>query len=399
MKLSILLLAIAQTLLYGCFYYIFPAPLLEWETSTQWNRSEITLAFTLAIAASALFSPISGHFIDKGKAAITITSGVLLGGLLLFILRFNISLIEFYFIWIGIGIAMSTCLYEPVFAFIIKYRGNSAKADITTITLVAGFASTLCFPSIIYGLTHFDLAYVYSFASILILGLVPLIYFACQHIQKHALNTQSHTESDLITQPETPHQILQQPAFWLLAGSFSLLGLIHAVIISHLLPILSERDIALDEAVLIISLIGPMQVLGRIISIFMGRSFNLTSLTLSCFIGLSLAMLTLLIASNNLTLLTLFVFFQGASYGVVSIMKPLVIKHFMGQQSMGVISGMIALPYLLCSALAPYFGSVIWQKSNYHTLLLYLLLISAVALTNFALLISKQDQKKPIKSR
>ncbi|MDA7746912.1 MFS transporter [Psychromonas sp.] len=398
MKLSISLLAIALTLLYGCFYYIFPATLLEWEATKQWNRAEITLAFTLAIATSALFSPISGHFIDNGKAAITITSGVLLGGILLFLLRFNVSLIEFYLIWIGIGIAMSTCLYEPVFAFIIKYRGDSAKADITTITLVAGFASTLCFPSVIYGLTHFDLAYIFSFASVLILGFVPLIYFACQHIQKHAVNTQIHTESESITQPETPHQILQQPAFWLLAGSFSLLGLVHAVIISHLLPILSERDLALDDAVLIVSLIGPMQVLGRIISIFMGKRFNLTSLTLICFIGLCLALLTLMIAGKNLSLLTLFVFFQGASYGVVSIMKPLVIKHFMGKRSMGVISGMIALPYLLCSALAPYLGSIIWQKSGYSTLLLLLVLISAVGLINFALLISKQVQKEPLTS-
>lgn len=390
MKLVITVFAIAQTLLYACLYYIFPATLLEWEASTLWSRVDITLALTLAITSSAICSPVMGLLLDKGKGAITISGGVLLGGLLLWCLQYNLNLSEFYLIWIGIGIAMSSCLYEPVFTYIIKYRGDSAKKDITTITLVAGFASTLCFPSVTYGLSHFSLSSVFIIASLLLLGLVAPLYLACCYLQKHRVKEatihQAHTELT------NNRNLLTIRPFWLLAVSFSLLGLVHAVIINHLLPLLNERSLSIENAVLIISLIGPMQVIGRVISIFADKKFNIISVTLGCFVGLNLALFTLLIAGDNMSLLLLFVLFQGASYGVISIMKPLVIKHFMGKNSLGMISGWLALPYLLCTAIAPYLGSTLWQISGYYLVLLFMVVLSSIALISFSLLTSKQNQ-------
>lgn len=385
MKVTLTIFAIAQTLLYACLYYIFPATLLEWEKVTQWSRMDITLALTIAITSSAVFSPIAGYFLDKGKGPITISLGVLVGSILLWCLRYNLNLIEFYFIWMGIGIAMSSCLYEPMFAYIIKYRGKNAKSDITTITLIAGFASTLCFPSVSYILNHYDLSFVFSIASLLLLCLAGPLYFACKQLQQHDSNQfpqQSKSSSSLANSKN----ILNSSAFWLLAASFSLLGLVHAAIISHLLPLLNERSLSSENAVLIISLIGPMQVVGRIVSIFADRKFNIVSITLGCFIGLNLALLTLLFADNQMPLLVLFVMFQGASYGVISIMKPLVIKHYMGKENMGIISGLLALPYLLCSALAPYLGSTLWQFGGYSLALTSMLIVSSIALINFSLL-------------
>ena len=49
----ILLLAIAQTLIWACIYYSFPALLLHWEASLGWSRADLTAAVTLAIFMSA----------------------------------------------------------------------------------------------------------------------------------------------------------------------------------------------------------------------------------------------------------------------------------------------------------------------------------------------------------
>ena len=65
----ILLLAVAQTLVWACIYYSFPALLLYWESSLGWSRADLTAAVTLAIFVSAFCSPLYGRLIDSGRGA------------------------------------------------------------------------------------------------------------------------------------------------------------------------------------------------------------------------------------------------------------------------------------------------------------------------------------------
>src|SRR3546814_13706767 len=42
---------------------------------------------------------------------------------------------------------MALCLYEPCFAFLTRTRGGDARRAITRITLIAGLAGTVSFPT------------------------------------------------------------------------------------------------------------------------------------------------------------------------------------------------------------------------------------------------------------
>ena len=386
MTYATILLATAQTLLWASLYYLFPATLLEWENQFAWNRSDLTLAFTLGIAVSAIFSPLAGRLIDRGHGPLMLTVCSFIGGALLWLMSHVTTLTGFYLLWLGIGVAMAGCLYEPCFAFLIRYRLGNAKQAITVITLVAGFASTICFPATHYLLTHYGLpTAINAAASTVIFIAVPMVYLSCRYIQAHS-DRQPITRDAKPQHAPSRYQFLNDRKFWLLATSFSLLGLTHGVVISHLLPIFDERAVPAATAILIASLLGPMQVLGRIVSIFADRRLNLITMTLCCFIGINIALSLFLIAGDQFWLLVGFVLFQGGSYGVISIMKPMVTRELMGDSNFGVISGSLALPYLLCSAFAPYIGSLIWQQGDYDTVLTVMLMISAAALTAFGIL-------------
>ncbi len=387
MNIAILLLAVAQTALYTSLFYLFPATLLEWEATSGWSRTEITFAFTLAIAVSAIFSPMVGRLIDKGYGATVIAGSALLGGTLLWPMHSVSHLYQFYAIWFGIGIAMAGCLYNPLFSFLIRNRQQYAKRDITFISLVAGFASTICFPTTHYMLTHYDLATTLMFASILVIGFVPTIYFSCRYIQCHGtIPAEKEPEAN---SPQAAHlqptmkAFFYSQTFWLLTISFALLGLCHSVIIAHLFPLLDERQLSPANATLIASLLGPMQVIGRVVSLYADRRFNIVAVTLGCFVGVNLALITLFFATDNMVLLALFILFQGSSFGVFSILKQLVVKELMGESQFGLISGYMALPYLLLSAAAPYLGAIIWEIGNYQTLLLLMILTGFSALFCF----------------
>ena len=48
--------------------------------------------------------------------------------------------------WLVIGVAMGAGLYDPAFATIGRLYGKGARAIITSLTLIGGFASTVCWP-------------------------------------------------------------------------------------------------------------------------------------------------------------------------------------------------------------------------------------------------------------
>jgi MFS family permease len=182
---SILLLAIAQTLVWAGFYYLFPALLLRWEQSLGWSKTDLTVAITLAIFVSAMTAPLAGRLIDAGKGALMMTVSSFFGGLCLIWLSLVSSLFEFYFIWALIGVVMAGCLFEPCFALITRAKGEKAKQSIILVTLMVGFASTLCYPGI-YTLseTYGWRSAVQFFAAVLISIATPLMWFGAQPFEQ-----------------------------------------------------------------------------------------------------------------------------------------------------------------------------------------------------------------------
>ncbi|MDH5926751.1 hypothetical protein L8S13_10630 [Vibrio lentus] len=142
-------LALGQTLLWCCLYYVFPAMLLHWDQVHDWSRSEFMLGLTLAVCVSAIAALPAERLIDKGYGALMMMVSAVIGGVLLFLVSLVDQLAWFYVLWGLMGIAIASCLYEPCFAFLIRNLRTKAKRVITMITLVADFASTIGFISIV----------------------------------------------------------------------------------------------------------------------------------------------------------------------------------------------------------------------------------------------------------
>ncbi|NCX58517.1 MAG: MFS transporter, partial [Rhodobacteraceae bacterium] len=83
--------------------------------------------------------------------------------------------------------------------------------------------------------------------------------------------------------------------------------------------------------------------------------------------------------NKSIGLIIAFVIFQGASYGVLSIIRPTVISALLGRNDFGIISGLLAVGFVLGSALAPLFGSLVWQLGTYDLVILVALLLPVFA--------------------
>ena len=365
----IALLAVAQTIVWAGLYYIFPALLVHWEADLGWSKTELTGAFTASIAVSALCSPVVGILVDRGYGATVLGGGTLIGGILIFLLSLVDSLPVFYAIWCGLGMAMSACLYEPCFMLVTRTRGVSAKRGITLITLVAGFAGTVSFPTAhaLVDLADWHLAVQVAGAVVCLVALPMMIMGAraLEHSRTPHIPAQPATAEGQPSPPPKKSAFLANPTFWLLAIGFSLIAVSHGVVINHLLPLLKERGVDAAIAVGAASMIGPMQVLGRVVMMSVERFISNFIAMCYCFIAVALACILLIGAGVLPILLVGFVFLQGTGYGLASIMRPVVTREIMGEAHFGSISGAMALPYLACFAAAPFLGSLFWEIGGY----------------------------------
>ena len=374
---AILFLAFGQTLVWACLYYIFPAMLLKWENALEWNKVDLTLGITLALFTSAIFSPVAGKIIDKNKGNLLLFISAVIGGSGLLLLSSITTLFQFYIIWLIIGFSIAGCLYEPCFALITKYRGHRARQDIIVITLIAGFASTICFP-----ITHV-IANMYDWrTTVAVFGLVvifvaaPLLLIGSTIIKNHGSNpiTKSETQSNAKNT-----SFFRNPTIYYLAICFLLLALVHGTIINHLLSILSERGYATNIAILAASCIGVMQVFGRLVLLFSDKYFSNQNFNKIVLLGMVTSVAFLLISGSSNYMLFLFIILFGSTYGMISILRPTITKKLLGYKNFGLKSGYLGGTYLIGTATAPYFGSLIWKYYGYQNLILILTILSIIS--------------------
>lgn len=172
--------------------------------------------------------------------------------------------------------------------------------------------------------------------------------------------------------------------FRFITGSFALLYLNHGTVVTHLLPMLLERGVALDVAVLTIALLGPAQVAGRVVMLVLERWLSMSLVTIIAAAFMTAAAACLSLVTYHPPLLFAFAVLQGAGVGVASIARPLVTSNLLGRTAYGAIAGVIAVPVLLAMSIAPSTGAVLWSFGGYALVFglnLWFALLAAVLLT------------------
>ena len=378
---AIIFLAIGETIYWAGLYYIFAALLVQWEAAEPWPKTQITMAFTGAILMAAIFAPIAGRQIDRGNGPKVLTFAALIGAALVALLPFANSVWMFGAIWLGVGACLGGCLYETCFSLITRTRGDNARRDITLVTLFAGLAGTLSFPlsnaiSHAYGWN----AAIWTMSGLVALVGVPLVWYATSFLEKEYQKENAARDDETKETHSSTfdiRRVLSKPAFWFIAIGFAMLGCNHGVIINHILPILTDRGLTGDAAVLAASMIGPMQVAGRLAMMAAERRVSSHAITSACFVGVACAGAALYFSAVVPALVVVFVILQGSGHGVTSIMRPVITKEILGTQNFGAISGAVAVPYLLAWAAAPVAGSLLWEAGGYD-LAIIVVIVSAL---------------------
>jgi MFS family permease len=379
MKVKLVLtLGTAQVLAWGSTYYllaILAEPIsAELGVRTPWVFGALSAGLVLA----AFLGPTAGRLIDVGggRSVLSASSLVFAAGLLLLGAADGLPLV--FAAWLLLGAGMAMGLYEAAFSTLAAHLGSEARNSITGITLIAGFASTLCWP--ITALLDAELGwratcFVWSGAHLAIGW--PLNRFAIPARPAHRVSRAAGA----------PQPLRVDARMALLAFVFAATWFISTSLAAHLPRLLQLAGLSAVAAIAFAGLVGPAQVGARLLEFtFLRRRHPLVSARMAA-LAHPLGAAGLLAVGAPAA--PVFAVLHGAGNGVMTIASGTLPLAIFGPAGYGFRQGMMMVPARFCQALAPLAFAFLLERFAHYALAV----TAAIGCAGFvALLLLKQNR-------
>lgn len=356
----------AQTLAWGSTYYL-PA-ILATPIARELGVpiSEVFAAFSAALVTAALLGPPVGRHIDRfgGRGVLLISNVLCAAGLLILGVAQNTGM--FWAAWLIIGAGMAMGLYEAAFSTLAVVYGSQARSAITGITLIAGLASTICWPISAWleaETSWRTVCWVWAAAHVLI-G-VPLNLHATvgATVKEDCARKLS---SDAPRAADAPAQ--RSGAMVLLAFVFATTWFTSTAMATHLPQVLRDAGATPGGALLAASLVGPAQVVGRLLEFgLLNRMAPLLSARMAAAAHPAGALLMLGVGAPAGMV---FAALHGMGNGVLTIAKGVLPLTIFGPSGYGQRQGILMIPARFAQAGAPLLFALLLDRFGSAALVL-----------------------------
>lgn len=338
-----LLIGFSQIYAWATTYYL-PAILIKMVPQEIGHSSLAVIGgFSWALLIGGLFAPKLGAWIEAEGGRRPLTMGSLLMGVGLLILSQTHGLIVWYTGWTFIGLGMALGLFNAAFAAVGRLLGQSAKKIIIRITLISGFA-TLFWPISTYLIqmqSWRTMVMIYALPHLLVWA--PLFFFSFpKWVPKHE---ETHTSDQIVVAEKV------KIIFYLLALYAILRSIVGTTISVDILAMFTGIGLTLGAAAMSASLIGPSQIMGRILEMYVGRHFN--PLHSSIFWTAVLPVSIFLLILMGMSASPVFAIAYGMSNGVLTITMGVLPMILFGSRGYATLLGKLALPVLIAQAATP----------------------------------------------
>lgn len=348
---------------WSALFYIFGALLLTWEVQTGLSKTQLALGLTAATLASAIAAPVAGRAIDRGAGCKLLGLGALVGAAGLGGLSFATGHAGFMAAWIVIGIAQGTCLFEPSFSFLARVMQNRARRSIALVGLIAGCATIPAYSGAalltdLYGWR----GAVGAFALLTAFVTAPLMYFGGRLLEPGRRPRRSAQR--VADEQAAMARVRRRPAFWALLGAFAALAFAEGLVLSHAVAAMVEFGRSQQAALITMALLGPFMTASRA-GLLYPRTIR-SSLPLTILAATAMVIGTALLPVSGVGgLAALAVAAFGLGYGLVVVLKPILVAECLGFEAIGAVLAAVAQPCFVALALAPYAGALLWEHGGY----------------------------------
>jgi MFS family permease len=376
-------LAVTETVSWGVLYYAFAVFQVPMQHELGWSKSELTGAFSLALATSALAAFPVGRWLDRHSPRPLMTLGSVLGALLVLAWSQVHDLLLFYLVWIGIGLAMACVLYEAAFTVVTKWFRARRRQALTAVTLMGGFASFVFSPlsNRLIDAQGWRSALV-TLAVVLAAATVPLHGVFLRRAPEQAeLSASALVPGDppaaLPERQVAAAAAIGSSAFWYLTAAFVLSSFAISAVAVHLIPYLLEGGRSAGFAALAAGLMGLMQVPGRVAfaaaARLLPRRYEAPAVFLLQGVGLAVLAATTA-APGVIAAVCLF----GLGNGMATLVRVTTLADAYGSAFYGSIAGLAATCATAARAVAPVAAAGAYVAFNGYEPLLWPLVVGSL---------------------
>jgi MFS family permease len=349
-------LGTTQTLAWASSYYL-PAILADdMAAAAGVPRAWVFGAFSVSLLLSAAAGPSVGRVIDRhGGRNILVASNLVLAAGLAALAGCN-GLVSLVAAWAVLGIGMALGLYDAAFATLAGLYGSAARAPITGITLIAGFASTVGWP--LSALLDAEIGWratCLTWAALHILVGLPLNALL---IPRGGFKPGQRSEVRGVWEPRREMVLLA----WAFAASWFVTGAMAA----HLPSLLERAGVSAAQAIAAAALVGPAQVAARLAEfVVMRRAHPLVSARIAASLHpVGVALLAVLGAPGA----ALFAIAHGAGNGLLTIARGTVPLALFGPEGFGARTGLLGAPARAAQAVSPLLFGLLLDRMGPHAL-------------------------------
>lgn len=343
-----------MTIGYGTLYYSFAVLAPEIAGEFGWEESFVFAIFSIGLLAGAISAPIIGRMIDRFGARSVMSAGSLFAATTLALIAVMQNAWQFTVLALMAEFVAIAVQYDAGFAALAQRYGRNARAEITLVTLIAGFASTVFWPLIQWLLTQMTWREVY-----LVLAAMNLLIALPIHL---TMPKGRLTPPEMLVEPNAlalvksyQHVTGSRPMI-LLGISLASGGFVLSAIGASLLILLDDIGFATATATIAASCIGPSQVAARLFEYARRSHFSppMTAIIAASAMVLGLALLGVTLLALVPAFLFAFAVMYGVGQGLTSIVRGMLPLHYFGPEGYGRRTGTLSGFRMVLSASAPF---------------------------------------------
>ena len=339
--LTVTVIGTTQTLAWASSYYL-PAVLADPIAAGLGVPKALFFGcFSASLLLQAALGPMIGRAIDRhgGRDVLVLSNLVLAAGLVwLALAQGPVGLAG---AWVLLGLGMALGLYDSAFATLTALYGLEARAPITGITLIAGFASTVGWP--LSALLDQNLGWRGA-----CLGWAALNLFVCLPMNRLLIPRPAGLVQSAAVEGAAP-----APAngMVVLAFVFGAVGFFTGAMAAHLPRLFELAGASAAAAIAAAALMGPAQVAARLFEFgVLQRLHPLVSTRLALLMHpLGAAIL----GAFGGPAASVFALLHGAGNGLLTISRGTLPLALFGPAGYGRRTGIIVMPARVTAAAAP----------------------------------------------
>ena len=396
-------LGISQIISYGFLFYAFAQLKMPLAEQLSIAPSHVLTGLTISLPINGLLAPLVGYWFDRYGALRVLALGLVIGACSLLMLILVTSFPGFIMVMIILGCGFAMCNYEAAFSAAVQMHETASRRNISIITFYGGVASSIAWLMIAPLMYQFGFAITMIVLAAILFGMALWAAYIGWNIQRlHADLLADQVANQAVNEDAVSADKPFEAFRWseltrtekialvtlALASAFEYLsfGAVALLLIQWYQELFGHAGMA----VLLASIYGPFQVVGRVLEMRYGARFDARYTAIIAFIMVPSSLL--LIQYPSLIMIAIGMALFGMGHGVLTVSFGYITNMYFRAAVYGRAKGWISTPRALGMAIGPSVAGILYGYGGGETFLTAMVFVTILAAVIFAVILTQRPR-------